>query len=70
MNTHQIETHIETMEVNFTALVKEFKSKALQSLDKGFEVKLQGENPVMVLLAQAPANQEVNVKIEWKDGRD
>ena len=58
------------MIIEFTALVKEFKAKALQSLDKGFEVKLQGGAPIMFLLAQAPADQEVKVRIEWKDGNE
>lgn len=55
------------MIIEFKALVKEFKSKALQSLDKGFEVRLQGGNPLMSLLAQAPADNEVKVRIEWDD---
>ena len=55
------------MKVEFQALVKELKSKALVSLDKGFEVKLRGEDPNMGLLAFAPAGTTAKITIEWKD---
>ncbi len=58
------------MQIEFEALVKQFKSTALQSLDKGFEVRLIGESPMMVLLAQAPADKTVKVKVEWEDGTE
>jgi hypothetical protein len=58
------------MKIEFEALVKEFKAKALQSLDKGFEVKLQGESKNMEWLVKAPADRTVKVTIEIEDGND
>ena len=55
------------MKVKFDALVKECKSKALVSLDKEYEVKLQGANLNMALLAHAPADNQVKVTVEWDD---
>ena len=52
------------MEIKFRALVKEVKAKALVSLDKGFEVKLQGDSK-MAVLVDAPADKEVEVVIKW-----
>lgn len=58
------------MKVNFLALVKEVKVKALISLDKGFEVKLQGEDFAMAELVNAPADNSVKVTIEWEEVED
>ena len=55
------------MKLEFKALVKEYKAKALVSLDKGHEVKLQGGSSVMADLAKAPADKEVNVIVEWSE---
>jgi len=54
------------MEVKFKCLVKEVKMKNLVSLDKGFEVKLQGEDKDMIFLSAAPADTIVNVTINWE----
>jgi len=51
--------------VEFSALIKEVKAKALVSLDKGYEVKIQGSNPEMAKLTQTPADGEVKITIEW-----
>ena len=56
------------MIVEFEALIKEVKAKALASLDKGYEIKIQGENENMFKLAQAPADATVTVRVEWDDG--
>lgn len=53
------------MKVEFSALVKGFSSKALLSLDKSFEARLQGIDPEMMKLAAAPADREVKITIEW-----
>lgn len=55
------------MKVEFRALVKECKGKALASLDKGFEVKLWGEDEKMGLAMFAPAGKTVAITIEWED---
>ena len=51
------------MEVQFNALIKQVKSKALVSGDKGYEVLLQGESPYMGLLVNAPADRQIICKI-------
>ena len=55
------------MKVEFSALIKSFTSKALVSLDKGYEVKVWGENPQMMKLVDAPADREVRVLVEWDE---
>ena len=52
------------MKIEFEAMVREFKSKALVSLDKGYEVKLQGDRG-MSELVHAPADANVKVVIMW-----
>lgn len=54
------------IEIEFIALIKEVKSKALVSLDKGFEVKLQGSDKIIAKLFDAPADQEVKFKAIWE----
>lgn len=53
------------MEVTFNAIVREVKVKALMSLDKGYQVIIQGENTEMSKLVDAPADGEVKVTISW-----
>ena len=55
------------MKTEFNALVKDFHSKALVSGDKGYSVKLQGEDFRMIDLAQAPANMYAKITIEWEE---
>jgi hypothetical protein len=55
------------MKIELQALIKEVKAKALVSLDKGYEVKLQGEDIVMADLAKAPADQKAKIMVEWND---
>ena len=51
--------------IQFTAIVKEVKCKALVSLDKGYEIRLQGEEAEMGKAMDVPADQTANVTIEW-----
>ena len=53
-------------EVEFNALVKEVKVKALVSLDKGVAVILQGDAN-MAQLVEAPADKEVKVIVRWNE---
>lgn len=52
-------------EVRFNAIIREVKIKALASLDKGFQVVIQGENPEIKKLADAPADGEVEIMVKW-----
>ena len=56
-------------EVILRALVKDVRNKSLASLDKGFEIKLQGDGKAHLAalenLVGAPSDAEVEVKITW-----
>lgn len=52
-------------EVKFNAIIREVKVKALVSLDKGYQAIIQGENPEMKKLADAPADGEVEIMVKW-----
>ena len=58
------------MKIAFRSLVKTFQSKALVSGDKGYSVTLQGEDSSMTDLANAPADQEVLVTIEYGNNNE
>ena len=49
----------------FRALVKEVHSKALVSLDKSYQILLQGEDDRMAELINAPADQEAEIIIKY-----
>jgi len=51
----------------FRALVKEVHSKALVSLDKSYQILLQGEDSQMGELINAPADQEAEVIIKYSE---
>lgn len=58
------------MEVMLKALVKEVKTKALASLDKGLEIKLQsniipGDEDILKGLSGVPSDGEVTVILKW-----
>lgn len=50
----------------FRALVKKVSSKALVSLDKSYQILLQGEDKSMAALVNAPADQEAEVTIIYR----
>ena len=50
----------------FRALIKKVSSKALVSLDKSYQVLLQGEDKGMAALIDAPADQELEITIICK----
>lgn len=54
------------MKYKFKALIKKVTSKALVSLDKGYEVILQGGDKEMGKLIDAPADKEVEICIILK----
>ena len=51
--------------ITFTARVKRVQCKNLSSLDKGYEIVLQGEDPNMIQASGCPADSEVNVSISY-----
>ena len=53
------------IEARFKAIIREVKVKALASLDKGFQVIIQGENPEISKLVDAPADGEVEIIVRW-----
>ena len=54
------------MIIKFSGLVKEFKSKALASMDKGYSVLIIGEDVSMRELALAPADKQVKITVEFE----
>ena len=53
--------------VKFKALIKKVTSKALASLDKGYQVTLQGGDRRMAELVNAPADEEVEITVKYKE---
>ena len=53
------------VQVEFKALIKQVKSKALVSLDKSYEIILQGEAKAMGELVKAPSDEMVEVVISY-----
>ena len=49
----------------FRALVKKVGSKALVSLDKSYQILLQGEDGRMSGLINAPADQEAEITVKY-----
>ena len=50
----------------FNALIKKVSSKALVSLDKSYQILLQGEDNRMAALIEAPPDQEAEITITYK----
>ena len=50
--------------IEFTAEIREVKSRKLITNDIEYTVKLNTENPIILELAKIPADQLVKVKIE------
>jgi len=55
------------VEIRFRALIKKVGSKALVSLDKSYQILLQGEDKRMAELINAPADQEAKVTIKYTE---
>jgi len=54
-------------EITFNALIKKVTVKSLASLDKGYEVVLQGEDKGMSKLVDAPSDEQVTIKVIYSD---
>ena len=52
--------------IEFKAIVKDFNSRALVSLDKGYQIKLITSDKRVKGLIEAPADKEITCQISWE----